>query len=232
MQLLHHITTVVPDHLLLQLLTTWLSPDSATNSEGGPPRKKVHAKPPRQASGTGACLSQSTAVMIPVHALNELDDHSNEEPACCIKARSCPSYSRGTCMFPPNKATAQPDVTATACQVSMCSTRHASDQACATAAVTTTSTSPGASIESTPVEREVCPPAPSKPPLKEIIHIHRTIVRALDEFACEARTLQARSDVTGVQVASLVERHRFLRSVCMFHTISEEEVMYPEVRVQ
>lgn len=36
--------------------------------------------------------------------------------------------------------------------------------------------------------------------------------------------LQARSDVTALQLASLVERHRFLRSVCMFHTISEEEV--------
>eukprot|EP00955_Chlamydomonas_euryale_P061587 358090-Chlamydomonas_euryale.AAC.2 len=32
------------------------------------------------------------------------------------------------------------------------------------------------------------------------------------------------------QVTALVERHRFLRSVCLFHTASEEQVMYPEVR--
>ncbi len=36
--------------------------------------------------------------------------------------------------------------------------------------------------------------------------------------------------VSTAQLTGLVERHRFLRSVCLFHTASEESVMYPELR--
>ena len=48
----------------------------------------------------------------------------------------------------------------------------------------------------------------SRPPIKEIIHIHRTICVALEDFAREAGLLQQRSDVTMQQLALLVERHR------------------------
>lgn len=53
---------------------------------------------------------------------------------------------------------------------------------------------------------------------------HHSIRGALEVFAAEAAALQQQSGVTAGQLAGLVERHRFLRSVCMFHTLSEEEV--------
>lgn len=31
-------------------------------------------------------------------------------------------------------------------------------------------------------------------------------------------------------VAAALRNHRFLRSVCLFHSLSEDEIMYPEVR--
>ena len=57
-----------------------------------------------------------------------------------------------------------------------------------------------------------------------IVLFHHSIRGALEVFASEAAALQDQSGVTVSQVAGLVERHRFLRSVCMFHTLSEEEV--------
>ncbi len=48
-----------------------------------------------------------------------------------------------------------------------------------------------------------------RPPIREVLHIHRTICYALVEFASEARQLQQRSDVTAQQMESLVERHRW-----------------------
>jgi len=53
---------------------------------------------------------------------------------------------------------------------------------------------------------------------------HHSIRGALEVFAAEAAALQQQAGVTASQLAGLVERHRFLRSVCMFHTLSEEEV--------
>ncbi|KAF8062684.1 zinc finger protein BRUTUS-like [Scenedesmus sp. PABB004] len=67
------------------------------------------------------------------------------------------------------------------------------------------------------------------PPLRCIVLFHHSIRGALEVFAAEAAALQAQAGVTPGQLAGLVERHRFLRSVCMFHTASEEEVMFPAV---
>jgi hypothetical protein len=60
--------------------------------------------------------------------------------------------------------------------------------------------------------------------LQGIVLFHESIRGALEAFAAEAALLQGSGDVGAQQVAGLVERHRFLRSVCMFHTRSEEEV--------
>jgi hypothetical protein len=57
-----------------------------------------------------------------------------------------------------------------------------------------------------------------------VVLFHSAIRGALEAFAAEAVALQAAEDVTPGQLAGLVERHRFLRSVCMFHSLSEEEV--------
>ncbi|GBF95645.1 hypothetical protein Rsub_08627 [Raphidocelis subcapitata] len=77
-------------------------------------------------------------------------------------------------------------------------------------------------------------PAPAAaqpwPPLKGIVLFHASIRGALEAFATEAAALQsAPGGVSPAQLAGLVERHRFLRSVCSFHTYSEEEVLFPEV---
>ncbi len=66
------------------------------------------------------------------------------------------------------------------------------------------------------------------PPIQGIIHFHHSIKAALEALVAEARALQKQPDLTASALASLVERHRFLRSVCSFHTQSEEEVMLPE----
>ncbi len=53
--------------------------------------------------------------------------------------------------------------------------------------------------------------AAGRAPIKEIVHIHRTICCALEEFVKEARGLHVRADVTAAQLGSLVERHRYAR---------------------
>lgn len=69
------------------------------------------------------------------------------------------------------------------------------------------------------------------PPLDLIIHVHRSLATALNHFVSEAKSLEF-EDVNSVKLASLVEKHRFLRAVCRFHMLSEEEVMFPEVSRQ
>lgn len=60
--------------------------------------------------------------------------------------------------------------------------------------------------------------------LQGIVLFHHSIRGALEVFASEAAALHEQAGVTASQLAGLVERHRFLRSVCMFHSLSEEEV--------
>eukprot|EP00887_Chlorella_sp_A99_P004372 scaffold15.g4372.t1 len=76
------------------------------------------------------------------------------------------------------------------------------------------------------------PAAPSgKPPLQEIGYFHQAIRSALQSFAAETRTLQtAGAGVTPGQLASLAERHRFIRAVCSFHSASEDEVVFPAMK--
>lgn len=60
--------------------------------------------------------------------------------------------------------------------------------------------------------------------MQGIVLFHHAIRGALEVFAAEAAALQAQAAPSPSALAGLVERHRFLRSVCMFHTLSEEEV--------
>lgn len=68
-------------------------------------------------------------------------------------------------------------------------------------------------------------------PLDLIIHVHRSLSAALNHFVSEAKSLD-HEDVNSSKIASLVEKHRFLRAVCRFHMLSEEEVMFPELSRQ
>ncbi len=80
------------------------------------------------------------------------------------------------------------------------------------------------------------PPPLSRPPLREILHLHAAIRSALSAFADEARALRAAAAgapggaPAPAQLAALVERHRFLRAVCLSHAASEDEVVFPALR--
>ncbi|WIA20871.1 hypothetical protein OEZ85_005220 [Tetradesmus obliquus] len=87
----------------------------------------------------------------------------------------------------------------------------------------------GSGSSSVQVAAAGCSQAEQWPPLRGIVLFHHSIRGALEVFAAEAAALQQQAGVSAGQLAGLVERHRFLRSVCMFHTLSEEEVMFPEV---
>lgn len=67
----------------------------------------------------------------------------------------------------------------------------------------------------------------SRPPLREIVYFHQAIRSALSSFAEETRLLREAGQqgaVTPAQLQALVERHRFIRAVCLFHSVSEDEV--------
>lgn len=73
--------------------------------------------------------------------------------------------------------------------------------------------------------------APGKPPLREIMYFHQAIRSALSSFAGEARTLRgSEGGVSPAQLTALLERHRFIRAVCLFHSSSEDEIVFPALR--
>jgi len=69
-----------------------------------------------------------------------------------------------------------------------------------------------------------------RPPLQEITYIHAAIRSALESFAVEAHSMQGSAKITTNRLKALVEKHRFLRSVCTFHSASEDEVLLPAAR--
>ena len=63
------------------------------------------------------------------------------------------------------------------------------------------------------------------------MHFHGAIRGALQGFSADARALQrAGAAVDASQLASLAERHRFLRAVCKFHALAEDEILFPAAR--
>ena len=69
-----------------------------------------------------------------------------------------------------------------------------------------------------------------RPPLQEITYIHAAIRSALESFAVEAHSMKGSADITAIRMKALVDKHRFLRSVCTFHSASEDEVLLPAAR--
>jgi zinc finger-like protein len=69
--------------------------------------------------------------------------------------------------------------------------------------------------------------------LKNILHIHNSICSALHSFREEISALryQESTEVGTGKWHALVEKYRFLRSVCLFHTASEEEVRYRLLKI-
>lgn len=65
------------------------------------------------------------------------------------------------------------------------------------------------------------------PPLNFIIHVHNSIASTLACLEEDAKALLL-ENADGIRLESLLEKHRFLRAVCRFHMLSEEEVMFPE----
>lgn len=69
-------------------------------------------------------------------------------------------------------------------------------------------------------------------PIEDILHLHAAIRSALESFTDSARALRDADHGEGSSKAleALVERHRFLRAVCVCHSASEEEVLMPAAR--
>lgn len=64
-------------------------------------------------------------------------------------------------------------------------------------------------------------------PLTQIVNVHRSITDALSNFISEAKSQLNASQLKNEHLTSLLKKHRFLRSVCHFHMLSEEEVLFP-----
>ncbi|KAA6419094.1 MAG: hypothetical protein FRX49_10834 [Trebouxia sp. A1-2] len=154
-ELLNHVKDVVSDRLLVQLLSTWLSPASQ------PQRIK---------------------------------------PRCPPAAQATPSFSPSKC------CKAQLGVTV------LCA------EDCAQQQVQTSS------------NQQPTTASGGRPPLQEITYIHAAIRSALESFAVEAHSMQGGAQITANRLKALVEKHRFLRSVCTFHSASEDEVLLPAAR--
>ncbi len=65
---------------------------------------------------------------------------------------------------------------------------------------------------------------------QHIAHVHAAIRSALDAFASEAASLAGSDSLKPSALAALVERLRFLRAVCSYHSASEDDVLFPAVR--
>lgn len=66
--------------------------------------------------------------------------------------------------------------------------------------------------------------------MQGIRYLHEAIRSALGSFAEEARALRAMGTIEPQALSALVERQRFLRSVCHFHSASEEDLLLPAAR--
>ena len=65
---------------------------------------------------------------------------------------------------------------------------------------------------------------------QEIAHLHNAIRTAMESFLCEVQALREGNDFDAKQLAALVDRHRFLRSVCSYHHASEDDFIFPAAR--
>eukprot|EP00210_Caulerpa_lentillifera_P007734 g7380.t1 len=63
-------------------------------------------------------------------------------------------------------------------------------------------------------------------PLGQIANFHRSIGNCLDTFILDAKAV-LNSEIAGVRMEPLLAKHRFLKDVCRFHMLSEEEIMFP-----
>ena len=66
--------------------------------------------------------------------------------------------------------------------------------------------------------------------MQHITHVHAAIRSALDAFASEAASLAGSESLKPATLVALVERLRFLRAVCSYHSASEDDVLFPAVR--
>ena len=80
------------------------------------------------------------------------------------------------------------------------------------------------------MQQKAISPSAGRPPLQEITYIHAAIRSALESFAVEAHSMQGSAEITTKRLKALVDKHRFLRSVCTFHSASEDEILLPAAR--
>ncbi|GIL78726.1 hypothetical protein Vretimale_373 [Volvox reticuliferus] len=223
-QLLVEIGKVIPDNLLSQLLLTWLRPAADM-----PPTHASISRTERPAGficcgNPSACMysprptnSPSLASVVP--SASDRDEQQQQRAAC---GAPC-SVANLDYLARPAMHDGAPDTAADQVPV-------AQQLSGATLPVFDRFRIPVVAGSAATGSAERNDGAIGSAPLQDIIHFHRIICSSLADFAREARALKLGRDVTAAHLSALLERHRFLRSVYVFHSISEEEVLFPEVQ--
>ncbi|GAX84312.1 hypothetical protein CEUSTIGMA_g11734.t1 [Chlamydomonas eustigma] len=220
-QLLMLIRTVVPDSLILQLLSSWLRPTAAAaaacTTQIAQQLPLDNAAPPVSSCSvlaTGFQPESWQALSVPKREGGVMTSTRSILPECCGNRQACEYQAASCCHDPAGCSTSVPPP-----PVSLSS--HGD-----TLALGTTDPLPAGHLvgSSSMINRPAA--------LKDILHIHNSICSALYRFREEISALRYKesADVGTAKWNALVEKYRFLRSVCLFHTASEEEVMYPAVR--
>ncbi|KAL4436350.1 hypothetical protein ABPG77_009912 [Micractinium sp. CCAP 211/92] len=219
--LLVQLRHVVADRLLQQLLLAWLSPSSS------------RAKAP----SAGAAGAGDEAEAMAVDGVQEKSKKWGAPPggALQLHASSC-SAGRNVTMQDEFVCCRRPSRGVAAAGTASAGTGAAAGSACNGGPPCTGGSAAGAAAAAVngclydrDLEEAGCPPS-SKPPLREIYYFHQAIRSALHSFAAEARALRAAEGrVTTAELSALVERHRFIRAVCRFHSASEDDIVFPAV---
>ncbi|GIL45357.1 hypothetical protein Vafri_2604 [Volvox africanus] len=222
-QLLVEIRNVIPDNLLSQLLMTWLRPAADL-----PPTHASISRTERPAGlvccgNPSACMysprpTTSSSLALAVYSASERVEQREQRATFRAPSNGNVAYVVGPAMHDgaPFTAAEQLPVMQQLSRAPLPVFHHFRIPAVAASAATGSAERSDRAIGSAP--------------LQDIIHFHRIICSSLADFAQEARSLQLGRGVTAAHLSALLERHRFLRSVYVFHSISEEEVLFPEVQ--
>lgn len=227
--MLEHIAGVIPDNLLSKLLTSWLQPAGLTPTAG----RAASPSPAAPAQAEGQAAARDASCGIPTAQRSVLNPPMLE---CCGNPDACSYGASSNAVQPGLQAGTAPAAAASGQQgptvvssspLAPTPGAQASSEGISRTSHATTAGSSG--LDNTTLSTALV--GPGKAPLREIIHFHRSICSALQDFAREARALQSGCGLSpsssghpAAALASLVERHRFLRSVYVFHSLSEEQV--------
>jgi hypothetical protein len=238
-QLLEDIRSVIPDNLLSQLLTTWLQPTSATAQQ---PSSSAEAT-----AGFGAARAAAAQGAAPAESRTGPLSSCFEccgQPAACIYAAGRDALAAAGMAVgspppqaPPSRSASyaaplpamEEDLPAAASVGARAPEQPQQPTAAGpSGGPGMASADPGGAAEAARAGEAIlsglgahggAAAGAACAPLRDIIHFHRSICASLADFAREARALQAGRELSAATLGSLLERHRFLRAVYVFHSI-------------